>query len=169
MQDIAEAIVKMARTLPVDTGVALKCNSAVITKVAVTGGFGFEVTSAGKTSSLLFPMAAVNAAVVSFLTTGHVHPDDGSTYHPVVFHANGLPLLTFEWNDKKARESAQRYVSQLLLQPPLCHDMQTAAQASLSVDARDLSGWDIGSVQPMNEPMNEDAQERSDSEEEDEL
>ena len=86
-----------------------------------------------------------------------------------LFHANGLPLLTFEWNDKKARESAQRYVSQLLLQPPLCHDMQTAAQASLSVDARDLSGWDIGSVQPMNEPMNEDAQERSDSEEEDEL
>ena len=170
MQDIAEAIVKMARTLPVDTGVALKCNSAVITKVAVTGGFGFEVTSADKTSSLLFPMATVNAAVVSFLTTGRVHEKDfNSRHHPVVFHANGLPLLTFEWNDKKARESAQRYVSQLLLQPPLCHDMQTAAQASLSVDVRGLSGWDIGSVQPMNEPMNEDAQERSDSEEEDEL
>ena len=54
MQDIAEAIVKQARMLPVDTGVALKCNGAVITKVAVTGGFGFQVTDCKVTFSQCF-------------------------------------------------------------------------------------------------------------------
>jgi hypothetical protein len=175
MQDIAEAIVKQARTLPGDTGVALKCNGAVITKVKVTGGFGFQVTDTtykiyDTYATLLFPMAAVHSAVLSFLTAGHVHEEDfASRYNPVVFHANGMPLLTFGWNDKKARQSAQRLVSQLLLQPPLCHDMQTAAQSSLSVDARGLSGWDIGSVQPMNEDAQETPKKkrvRSDSEEE---
>ena len=73
MQDIAEAIVKQARTLPGDTGVALKCNGAVITKVKVTGGFGFQVTDTtykiwDTYATLLFPMAAVHAAVLSFLT-----------------------------------------------------------------------------------------------------
>ena len=175
MQDIAEAIVKQARMLPVDTGVALECNGAVITKVAVTGGFGFQVTDTthkigDRYVSLLFPMVAVHEAVVSFLTTGHEHEEDfKQRYNPVVFHANGLPLLKFQWNDKKARQSAQRLVSQLLLQPPLCHDMQTAAQSSLSFGARGLSGWDIGSVQPMNEDAQETPKKkrvRSDSEEE---
>ena len=73
MQDIAEAIVKQARTLPGDSGVALECNGAVITKVKVTGGFGFQVTDttykiADTYATLLFPMAAVHAAVLSFLT-----------------------------------------------------------------------------------------------------
>ena len=164
MQDIAECIVMKSRMLPVETGVALQCNGAMIAKVAVTGGFGFEVTSADKKSSLLFPKAELHRAVESFLTAAHVVAVDGAArYKPVVCHANGLPLLSFEWNDIKAKRLAQRSVSDILLQPPLCHEMQTAAKTSLSFDARGRHGWDIDSVQP----MNEDPQEASESHEED--
>ena len=37
MQDVANLIVTLARTMPVDTGVALACNGVVIAKVRITG------------------------------------------------------------------------------------------------------------------------------------
>ena len=93
MEDIAECIVKKARMMPVDTGVALKCNGVIIAKVAVTGGFGLEVTSGDKKAALLFPMAEIQAAVTSFLTAAHVegkniHETHPSTHVPRKWFAN---------------------------------------------------------------------------------
>ena len=63
MQDIAEIIVKKARMMPVDIGVALESNGATIAKVKVTGGIGLEVKVAGgaftsEDRALLFPMVS---------------------------------------------------------------------------------------------------------------
>ena len=159
MQDIAEAIVKRARMLPLDTGVELCCNGAVIKKVKVTGGFGLQVSSKDETSLLLFPMAEMEMATLSFLTTARKTATDmeGKNF-PSVHRANGLPLLSFEWNNTKAREGARRSVSRLLLNPPLCRDMQTAAETSVAFDARGREGWDIGSV---SEPPNASTDEES--------
>ena len=68
MEDLAEVIVKKARTTPIDLGVSLEANGVVIAKVAVTGGHGIEVRHpTGKT--LLFPLAELEVAVQCFMTT----------------------------------------------------------------------------------------------------
>ena len=79
MEDIAELIVKKARTVPIDTGIALTCNNARIAKVAVTGGVGLEVTYDGK--MLLFPMAEMTTAVQSFMAAAHLSGADIASKH----------------------------------------------------------------------------------------
>ena len=148
MQEIAEQIIKKARMMPIDTGVTLECNGARITKVAVTGGFGWEVTSANK-KSLLFPMAHMKAAVESFLTAGHcAEVEHCLKYRPTICHGNGLQLLQFDWHwhEDKDNEKVKRRLYNLLLDPPLSSDMHSLAKASLSFDSRGYIGWDIDSV-----------------------
>lgn len=159
-----------ARTVPDDTGVGLTCNRSTITKVEVTGGFGLEVKSSGKESPLIFSMASVLSAVEAFLTAAHISYPDETGYnlskrHPTVYHTNGLPLLGFEWNDKKARAQAQRSLSRILLNPPLCPEMEKCPKASISFDARGHVGWDTDCVAIS--PLVEDEQkEESDAEKE---
>ena len=75
---MAELIVNQAKTMPIETGVALECNGARIAKVSVTGGFGgYNVTSADGKSRLIFPMAEVTRAVESFLTEGRFGVEAG--------------------------------------------------------------------------------------------
>ena len=142
MEDMTDLIVKRARTMPVDTGIALKCNGAVLAKVKVTGGVGVEVRAEG--STLLFPMAQLDMAVVSFLTSAHTAPGFDilkDLYRPTIRHANGLALLRFEWNDKKERASAQKTIAQYIMKPPLC--TSTALEASSQpFDARGQVGWE---------------------------
>ena len=118
MEDIAECIVAKSRMMPLDTGVSFVSGSVTITKVAVTGGIGFQV--ADKTSSLLFPMAEVRAAVVSFLTSGYISNQEKREC--TVRHANGLAILMFSWTYDAEKEQAIRSVTRMLLQPPLCND-----------------------------------------------
>ena len=152
MQDIAEIIVKKARVTPVDTGVALESNGATIFKVKVTGGFGIQVTSEDR--ALLFPMAELPMAVQSFLTAVHVGGNDLEKYRPTLRHTNGVPLLGFEWNDKKERAKAARSVSHLLLHPPLCREIEAPAEATIPFDARGRVGWDVDSVSsPVQDPQ----------------
>jgi hypothetical protein len=56
MDELATLIVKRARPMPVDTGIACNCNGAILAKVKVTGGVGVEVRFNG--SALLFPHGA---------------------------------------------------------------------------------------------------------------
>lgn len=127
MQDMAELIVIQAKTMPIETGVALECNGARIAKVAVTGGFGgYNVTSADGKSRLIFPMAEVTRAVESFLTEGRFGVEAGDWERhasPTVRHANGLRLLTFSWNKsgvgQGTKADALCAVERLLLYPPV--------------------------------------------------
>ena len=161
MQDIAEVIVKKARMMPVDIGVALESNGATIAKVKVTGGVGLEVkVTAGvftcEERALLFPMAELPMAVQFFLTAAHLGGDQNAEkYHPTVWHTNGVPFLRFEWNCKKARAQAACSVSRLLLRPPLCREIEAPAEASIPFDARGRVGWDVDSVSPMVEETQE--------------
>ena len=75
--------------------------------------------------------------------------DNSEKYHPTVRHMNGVPLLRFEWNCKKARAQAARSVAHLLLYPPLCREIESPADASIPFDARGHDGWDVDSVRPM--------------------
>ena len=144
MEDIAELIVKKAQAVPIDTGIALTCNNARITKVAVTGGVGLEVTYEGK--MLLFPMTEIKTAVQSFMTAVHLSGADmASKYDPKVYHANGVPLMKFEWNCKKSRAKAEASMYRILQKPPLCSEMETE-KASIPFDARGRDGWDVDSV-----------------------
>ena len=132
MEDIAESIVAQSRMMPLHTGVSLVSGSVTITKVAVTGGMGFEV--ADKKSSLLFPMAEVRAAVVSFLTSGW---DQEKRKRPhcttlTVRHANGLAILMFSWHCKAQNEQAIQELTRMLLQPPLCNEMLTMSTSAVS-------------------------------------
>ena len=145
MQDVADCIVKRARTMPVETGVALRSNRARIAKVAVTGGFGLEVSFAE--SSLLFPMAEIQVAVESFLTSAHMgNVEFSEKHHPVVYHGNGVPLLRFEWNSTSQKVKAHRSVVHFLRNPPLCRGMETPERASVEFDSRGCAGWDVESV-----------------------
>ena len=145
MNDIAELIVKKARSVPIDTGIALTCNNARIAKVAVTGGVGLEVTYEGK--MLLFPLAEMKTALQSFMTAAHLSgADTASKYDPKVYHANGVPLMKFEWNCKKSRAKAEASLHRILQKPPLCSEMETE-KASIPFDARGRDGWDVDSVQ----------------------
>lgn len=139
---MADLIVKRARTMPVDTGIALECNGVVLAKVKVTGGMGVEVRAEG--STLLFPMAQLDMAIVSFLTAAHTAPGFDilkDLYHPTIRHANGLALLDFEWNDKKERATAQKMIAQYIRKPPLCPET-ALEQSSHSFDARGVAGWE---------------------------
>ena len=164
MEDIAECIVAKSRMMPLHTGVSFVSGGATITKVAVTGGIGLEV--ADKKSSLLFAMAEVHVAVVSFLTSGW---DQEKRKRPhcttlTVRHANGLAILMFSWTNDTELEQAIRSVTRVLLHPPVCNETLTTATSAVSFDARGRDGWDINSV----DPIDNDPQERSDSEEQDE-
>ena len=143
MEDMTDLIVKRARTMPVDTGIALKCNGAVLAKVKVTGGVGVEVRAEG--STLLFPMAQLDMAIVSFLTSAHTAQGFDilkDLYRPTIRHTNGLALLRFEWNDKKERAAAQKSIAQYIMKPPLCPS--TALDpSSQPFDSRGVSGWEI--------------------------
>lgn len=151
MNDIAELIVKKARSVPIDTGIALTCNNARIAKVAVTGGVGLEVTYEGK--MLLFPLAEMKTALQSFMTAAHLSgADTASKYNLKVYHANGVPLMKFEWNCEKAQAKAGTSMHRILQKPPLCSEIETE-KSSIPFDARGRDGWDIDSV--MTESMEE--------------
>ena len=140
MDDIANLIVKKARSTPEDTAVGLQCNNVTITKVLVTGGFGLQIKF--QDTYLLFPISEAKGAVTCFLNAAH-HAgigDPASKFNPTVFHANGIPLITFQLNDTKATQSLAR----LLLNPPLSDiEIETA-----SFDARGLVGWSVDTPVP---------------------
>jgi hypothetical protein len=138
MNDIADLIVKKARSTPEDTAVGLQCNNVTITKVLVTGGFGLQIKSQG--SHFLFPISEAKGAATCFLTAGRCAGVDANAwFHPTVLHANGIPLLKFEWNDNKERKAAIQSLAHLLLNPPLSDiEMETA-----SFDARGHAGWSV--------------------------
>ena len=131
----------------------------------MTGGIGFQVTD--KKSSLLFPMAEVRAAVVSFLTSAYISAKEMGEQWPhqrVIRHANGLPILMFSWTNDTELKQAIRSVTRVLLHPPFCNEALTTAASAVSFDARGRGGWDIDSVGP----IDNDPQDGSDFEESDE-
>ena len=143
MEDIAEQIVKCARTMPEDTGVSLECNGIVIAKVKVTGGVGLEVRSGN--DALLFAMAAIQTAVRCFLTAAHAAPDlqpNNNRHHPIVRHKNGIAMYNFRYNDPKEHANAATFVIDILQTPPLCKDTPTVEKAVTAMDARGLVGWE---------------------------
>ena len=117
MDDIADIIVKKARSMPEDAAVGLLCNEVTITKVSVTGGFGLKIKS--QDSKLLFPITEVEGAVSCFLTAAHCAGVDNAAYNLTVLHANGIPRLKFSWNADKEREAAIQSLAHHLLNPPL--------------------------------------------------
>ena len=159
MQDVAAIIVRKAMMMPMDTGVGLECNGATITKVRVTGGFGLEVASGGRT--LLFPMAGLLAAVESFLTTAHLgNGNQNDVCHVCdVRHTNGVPLLQLYWNDDKRKRQVVRSVSDILLCPPICREAETPPESTVPTDVRGLVGWDVDSaIKEMQEKKPSDAE-----------
>lgn len=129
MQDVASLIVTLARTMPVDTGVALTCNGVVVAKVRITGGVAFEVRSGS--AALLFAPAHVAAAARAFLTEAHTSATDQCEKHtPVVRHVNGIALLKFTWNCEDNRQRAVQSVVDTLLAPPLCAKTSLEAAAT---------------------------------------
>ena len=132
---------KVARTMPMDTGVALTSNEAAIAKVKVTGGVGFEVRS--PSAALLYPPVAVKDAARAFLNEAHVTgKDHKDKYRPTIHHVNGIAIHSFEWNCNKARHEAMQVVVKTLLCPPLC--AATSLQSSsMSLDAREGDGWSL--------------------------
>ena len=141
MENIAEEIVKRARMMPIHTGVELECNGVTITKVAVTGGFGVEVRS--EDATLLFPMASAVPAARCFVTASTQAGEMKDRICPIIRHKNRIPLLTFEWNDKKERATAIQQVADFLKHPPLCNETQAAEEATTPLDVRGLVGWSV--------------------------
>ena len=141
MDEMADMIVKKARTMPVDTGIAVTCNGVVLAKVKVTGGVGVELRAQG--STLLFPMAQVDMALVAFISAAHTAPrgfDDKDLYVLTIRHANGIALLQLNWNSKETA-AAQKMLAQYIRKPPLCPHtaLETSSQP---FDARGMSGWE---------------------------
>ena len=143
MQDLAETILRVARTMPVDTGVALTSNGATIAKVKVTGGVGFEVRS--PSAALLYPPVAVKDAARAFLNESHVTgKDHKDKYRPTIHHTNGIAIHSFEWNCTKERHEAMQVVVKTLLCPPLCA-ATSLESSSIALDISGGDGWSLTS------------------------
>lgn len=135
MDDIAEQIVKRARRMSDDTAVRLESNGVVIAKVKVTGGIGLEVRSGNAT--LLFPKAGIKKAVETFLVAVHTADvDTKSRFSPIVRHANGIAMLTFQWNCNKERASAMASLVEILENPPLCESATEVEKAMTPMDTQ---------------------------------
>ena len=99
-------------------------------------------------------LAEMKAAVQSFMTAAHLSGADADSKHyPKVYHANGVPLMKFEWN-KKSRAKAEASMHRILQNPPLCSEMETE-KASIPFDARGRDGWDVDSMVHMTESEDE--------------
>ena len=143
MDDIAEQIVKRARMMPDDTAVRLESNGIVIAKVKVTGGIGLEVRSGSAT--LLFPKAGIKKAVETFLVAAHTaNVDINSRYSPIVRHANGIAMLTFQWNCKKDHASAMASLVEILESPPLCETATEVEKVMTPMDTQGGVGLGVG-------------------------
>ena len=119
MDYLAKCIVNESRMHHIDTGTVFQCNGVNISKVKVTGGIGVKVyKAADEMTCLLFPMAEVESAVVSFMVTARSAGVGDEVWEARVFHANNnMQLLHLRWNENR-KELMERLVH-LLRHPPL--------------------------------------------------
>jgi len=143
MEEIAEHIVKKARTIPVDTGVEFDINGVRLAKVAVVGGFGLELTLPGG-ELLLFPFSRMWEAITAFVTSGWNHGTDlcNRVACVPVKHVSGHTITEFHRNCEKDIKRAKELIKSLLKEPPLYKGgVARDVKDTTLVDARGTSGW----------------------------
>ena len=143
MDELAEHIIKKARTVPVKTSISFDLHGVSLTKVAVVGGFGLEVTLKNG-NTLLYPYSQAQYAIECFIQSG-LEADERShkcTRSSCVFHGGSGHVFA---NFTEIQSTDAKHVRKLLLHtlkaPPLFNQDAEAPNASSSIDVREMIGW----------------------------